>query len=81
MKSEEAIIALAALAQESRLAVFRLLVKRGPEGYTPTATRREIEPGWGTDPLIPSERAATRGLIEARRDGRFLVLQPKFPRT
>jgi DNA-binding transcriptional ArsR family regulator len=27
--------ALGALAQESRLEVFRILVKRGPDGYTP----------------------------------------------
>ena len=33
MKHQEVVRALAALAQESRLAVYRLLVKRGPEGY------------------------------------------------
>jgi DNA-binding transcriptional ArsR family regulator len=32
MKSKEAIAALSALASEARLAVFRLLVKRGPDG-------------------------------------------------
>jgi ArsR family transcriptional regulator, arsenate/arsenite/antimonite-responsive transcriptional repressor len=32
MESEEAILALAALAQPTRLDVFRLLVKREPEG-------------------------------------------------
>jgi len=31
-----AVVALGVLAQESRLAVFRLLVKRGPAGYTLT---------------------------------------------
>jgi ArsR family transcriptional regulator len=36
MKSKDVIESLAALAQESRLAIFRMLVKRGPEGYTPT---------------------------------------------
>ncbi|MGO9717508.1 MAG: ArsR/SmtB family transcription factor, partial [Steroidobacteraceae bacterium] len=35
MKSVDAVTSLAALAQESRLAIFRLLVKRGPEGFTP----------------------------------------------
>ena len=34
MDMTDAVRALAALAQESRLAVFRLLVKRGPEGYS-----------------------------------------------
>jgi len=32
MKSQDVIVALAALAQDSRLAIYRLLVKRGPEG-------------------------------------------------
>ena len=36
MKSSDVVKALCALAQESRLAVFRLLVKRGPEGFTPS---------------------------------------------
>ena len=35
MKSVNVVKALGALAQESRLAVFRLLVKRGPCGYSP----------------------------------------------
>jgi DNA-binding transcriptional ArsR family regulator len=42
MKSKDAVIGLAALAQESRLALFRLLVKRGPEGYTPTALGEKL---------------------------------------
>ena len=33
MKDQQAIEALAALARDSRLADYRLLVKRGPEGY------------------------------------------------
>lgn len=36
MKQEEAVSALAALAQESRLSVFRLLVQAGPEGMSAT---------------------------------------------
>ena len=32
MKNKDAIKALAALAQESRLNIFRLLVKQGPDG-------------------------------------------------
>jgi len=32
MKTENAITALAALAQDTRLAVFRLLVQQGPSG-------------------------------------------------
>lgn len=35
MKLEAAVVSLAALAQNSRLAVFRFLVQRGPAGATP----------------------------------------------
>ena len=35
MESIDAVKALAALAQESRLAVFRALVEAGPGGLTP----------------------------------------------
>ena len=77
MKSIEAIDALAALAQESRLALFRLLVKRGPEGYTPTelADRLELPAPTLSFHLKELQRA---GLIEARREGRFLFYSPNF---
>ena len=35
MKTNDAIKALAALAQGTRLGVYRLLVQRGPEGLPP----------------------------------------------
>jgi len=34
METKEAVTALAALAQETRLSVFRLLVEAGPEGMS-----------------------------------------------
>ena len=37
MDEKAAVAALAALAQEARLRVFRALVGAGPEGMTPTA--------------------------------------------
>ena len=43
MKSINAVESLAALAQESRLAIFRLLVKRGPEGYTPSQLGEKLD--------------------------------------
>lgn len=35
MESKLVILALGALAQETRLGIFRMLVRRGPEGFTP----------------------------------------------
>ncbi len=69
---------LAALAQESRLAIFRLLVKRGPEGYTPTelAERLDVPAPTLSFHLKELQRAS---LIEVRREGRFLYYRPNFP--
>ncbi len=37
MKTDAVVEATGALAQESRLSIYRLLVKRGPEGFNPGA--------------------------------------------
>lgn len=71
MKADAVITALAALAHPSRLEVFRLLVKRGPEGYAPGDLGERLDiPG----PTLSFhlKELSRAGLIEARRDGRFL---------
>jgi DNA-binding transcriptional ArsR family regulator len=80
MKSPEVIEALSALASEARLAVYRLLVKRGPEGYTPSELARRLE--------IPAPTLSFHlkgllqaGLILGRRDGRNLHYSPNFDRV
>jgi len=77
MKTIDAVTSLAALAQESRLAIFRLLVKRGPDGYTPTqlGEKLRLAPATLSFHLKELQRA---GLIEVRRDGRFLYYRPSF---
>ncbi|GMU68400.1 MAG: hypothetical protein AMXMBFR37_07330 [Steroidobacteraceae bacterium] len=77
MKSHEAVTALAALAQESRLTLFRLLVKRGPEGYTPGEISERLE--------IPAptlsfhlKTLSAAGLVDVRREGRFLYYSANF---
>ena len=79
MKSSDAVIGLSALAQDSRLALFRLLVKRGPEGYTPTQLGEKL--GLPAPTLSFHLKELQRaGLIEGRREGRFLFYSPNFPR-
>jgi DNA-binding transcriptional ArsR family regulator len=77
MKSKDIIESLAALAQESRLAIFRMLVKRGPEGYTPTelGERLNVSSPTLSFHLKQLQRA---GLVDVRRDGRFLYYRPNF---
>lgn len=79
MKSEDAVRALGALAQESRLAVYRLLVKRGPEGYSPGDLIEKLS--------IPAPTLSFHlrglqqaGLIASRREGRFLYYSANFQR-
>ena len=77
MKAAEVVEALGALAQESRLATYRLLVRRGPSGYTPSELCEKL--------AIPAPtmsfhlRELTRaGLIESRREGRFIYYSAVF---
>jgi ArsR family transcriptional regulator, arsenate/arsenite/antimonite-responsive transcriptional repressor len=78
MKSTDVVLGLAALAQESRLAVFRLLVKRGPEGYTPSQLTEKL--GLPAPTLSFHLKELQRaGLTEARREGRNLFYRPNFP--
>jgi ArsR family transcriptional regulator, arsenate/arsenite/antimonite-responsive transcriptional repressor len=68
----EAVAALAALAHEHRLALFRLLVERGPDGLAAgvIATRLGLVPSSLTFHLQHLHRA---GLITQRRVGRQLI--------
>jgi ArsR family transcriptional regulator len=77
MKSTEAVNALSALASDPRLTVYRLLVKRGPEGYTPSELIERLE--------VPAPTLSFHlkglmqaGLVVSRRAGRNLHYSPNF---
>ena len=77
MEPKEAVVALAALAQESRLSVFRLLVSQGPEGLPAgqIAEQLEIPPATLSFHLKELSHA---GLVESRREGRFIIYAPNI---
>jgi ArsR family transcriptional regulator, arsenate/arsenite/antimonite-responsive transcriptional repressor len=72
MDTRRTVAALAALAHENRLGLFRLLVQRGPAGLSAgvIARRLGIQPSSLTFHLQQLEHA---GLITQRRDGRQLI--------
>lgn len=71
MEKEDALNALAALGQETRLDVFRLLVKAGKEGMTAGAISDalEVRPNTLSTHLGALSRS---GLVQAERDGRSI---------
>src|SRR4051794_2690203 len=79
MKSIDAISALGALASEARLAVFRLLVKRGPAGYTPSQLSDRLGVPAPTLSFHLKELVHA-DLIVSRREGRNLYYSPDFER-
>jgi DNA-binding transcriptional ArsR family regulator len=77
MKPDIAIARLAALAQASRLSVFRLLVRKGPDGMP----AGEIAERLGVAPNTLSfhlKELSNAGLLKARQEGRFIYYAPDF---
>ena len=77
MDSSTTIGALAALAQETRLALFRLLVEQGPAGLTPgrIADVLDVPPATLSFHL---KELANAGLIRARQESRFIHYSADF---
>lgn len=79
MKNQDVVGALAALAQESRLAVYRLLVKRGPGGLVVGDIGEKLGiPG----PTLSFhlKELAQAGLVTARKESRFVYYAANFER-
>lgn len=77
MEKIDAVTALAALAQENRLDVFRLLVQAGPDGLPAggVATSLGLAPNTLT---FHFDRLRQAGLVTVRRDGRSMIYAARF---
>ncbi|WP_395406631.1 ArsR/SmtB family transcription factor [Pseudoduganella sp. UC29_106] len=77
METKAVLAALAALAQESRLSAFRLLVQTGPQGLAASKISEKLD-------VAPSslsfhlKELTNAGLIESRQDGRFIFYSANF---
>jgi len=77
MKSKAAISSLLALAQESRLAIFRMLVQAGPNGMSAGKIGEitEIAP---SSVSFHMKELVNAGLVISRKDGRFIIYTANF---
>ncbi|WP_153111808.1 ArsR/SmtB family transcription factor [Propionivibrio limicola] len=78
MENKDAVTAFAALAQESRLSVLRLLIQNGPEGLTPGVICEQLD--------LPAptlsfhlKTLAQAGLVVATQEGRFVRYRAAMP--
>jgi len=77
MKKRNAVAALAALAQDNRLDVYRLLVQSGPGGMPAgsVATVIKLAPNTLT---FHFDRLREAGLVTVRRDGRSMIYAARY---
>jgi DNA-binding transcriptional ArsR family regulator len=77
MEKHDAVNALAALAQDNRLDVFRLLVRAGPDGMAAGAVAEALE-------LAPNtltfhfDRLRQAGLVTVKRKGRSMIYAARY---
>jgi DNA-binding transcriptional ArsR family regulator len=77
MEKTDAVTALAALAQENRLDVFRLLVQAGPDGLPAGSVASSL--GLAPNTLtFHFDRLRQAGLVTVRRDGRSMIYAARF---
>src|SRR6266508_3830946 len=79
MEIKTAVMALAALAQETRLAVFRLLVEAGPEGL-PAGRIGEVLEVPGATLSFHLKELARAGLVSSRQEKQFIYYAVDFER-
>lgn len=79
MDEQAAVTALAALAQEARLRVFRALVGAGPQGMTPGALSAVLGIP-GSTLSFHLKELVHADLVQVERDGRHLHYRPALAR-
>lgn len=77
METKQAIVALAAMAQESRLAVFRLLVQTGKDGLIASKISEQL--GIPASSLsFHLKELSHADLLSAKQEGRFITYTANY---
>ena len=77
MQTKQVIAALGALAQETRLAVFRLLVQAGPQGMAATKISEQV--GIPASSLsFHLKEMLHADLVTSRQESRFVIYAANF---
>jgi DNA-binding transcriptional ArsR family regulator len=77
MRDKSVVRSLAALAQETRLAIFRLLVEQGPEGLAAGEIAERLKLAGATLSFHLKELAHAE-LVDARQAGRFIYYSANY---
>ena len=77
MEETQIVDALGALAQGSRLAIYRLLVEAGPEGLAAGAIGEKLDLP-GATLSFHLAHLSRAGLVKGRQDGRFIIYSADF---
>ncbi|MFS8036840.1 ArsR/SmtB family transcription factor [Xanthobacter sp. AM11] len=79
MEDSLALAAFAALAQETRLCVVRLLVKAGPQGMAAGAIGEAMEGASSSRMSFHLSQLEQAGLVSSRREGRSIIYSAAYP--
>ena len=79
MEIKAAVTALAALAQETRLSIYRLLIEAGPEGVSVGRIGQTLEVP-GTTLSFHLKELARAGLVSSRQEKQFIYYAVDFER-
>jgi DNA-binding transcriptional ArsR family regulator len=77
MNTDQALDALAGLAQKTRLSIFRYLVELGPEGATPAQLAESLDIP-ATTLSFHLKTLSQAGLVEAEQNGRSITYRAHY---